>query len=342
MISDALRTSAQVRPHDNNGTHSRSTNKRKLESNSLSKARSENEGHGPERPRRTRTSQAQSFATLDLKKATTSICDHLSRSCASTTDCADPCLGYLECLGVTPSSRLIFYDASKNTFEQKTRPSQAGEARSSDKLLQSLQTLHQLTLAHRLAIPMLQYHDTSWLPLDWSLRDISYFEGITRQQPDVISEKLQSLHLSMQFTGPVSDNSIEEVCQNQNSQHQVSKIDVAQPHQDLKYLYGIQNLPLAKLGVALLEIGCQTDIKSLNLALTPRDLISTKEILLDPPKSISSLGIGYLKILQKCIDCDFSCGNDLRSSDLRDAVYTEVVCGLESQIKVWKKFRGIE
>lgn len=289
-----------------------------------------------------RTSQAQSFATLDLKKATTSICDHLSRSCASKTHCTDPCLGYLERLGVTSSSRLIFYDASKTTFKLKPRHSQAGEARSSYKLLQSLQTLHQLTLAHRLAIAMLQYHDTSWLPLDWSLRDMSYFDGIAQQQPDAIAEKLQSLHLSMQFTGPVSENPIEEVCQNQNSQHQVSKINVTQHNQDPKYLYGIRNLPLAKLGVALLEIGCQTDIKSLNLAPTPHVVISTREILLDPPKSISSLGIGYLKILQKCIDCDFSCGDDLRSSDLRDAVYTDVVCGLESQIKVWKKFRGIE
>jgi hypothetical protein len=29
----------------------------------------------------------------------------------------------------------------------------------------------------------------------------------------------------------------------------------------MKYVYGIRNLPLAKLGVALLEIGCQKEIK---------------------------------------------------------------------------------
>jgi hypothetical protein len=59
-------------------------------------------------------------------------------------------------------------------------------------------------------------------------------------------------------------------------------------------------------------------------------------------ETLANLGHGYLKIIQKCIECDFSCGDHLSNSDLQDAIYTEVIYGLENQIKVRKKFRGID
>jgi hypothetical protein len=300
------------------------TVKRKLKSVHFDTSESENKRPGPENAEEAGKSHAQSFATFDLRAAK-SICDHLSQSCASVSRCADPCLGYLEYLRATPSSRLIFYDASRNVTTQKSEHSQGTEALPISKLLQSLQILHQLTLAHRVAVATLQYSSTSWLAPDWSLQDISYFEGPARQQTDVISNQLKSLHLSTQFSGPTS----------------ADPMKVSHNHQDLKYLYGIRNLPLAKLGVALLEIGCQKDISSLNPCPTPHDVISARKVLLNPLASIANLGNGYLKIVRKCLECDFSCGDDLSNADLRDAVYTDVVCGLESQIQVWMKFRGI-
>jgi hypothetical protein len=144
--------------------------------------------------------QHQSFVTFDLK-ATDSICSHLSQNCTSASSCVDSCLGYLEYLEATLSSRFTFYDASKNTVAQKVVPLAHRKALPINTLLKSLRTFHQLTLAYRLAVATLQYHSTSWLAPDWGLRDISYFDNSTPQSPDELSERLESLHLSTQFSG---------------------------------------------------------------------------------------------------------------------------------------------
>jgi hypothetical protein len=268
--------------------------------------------------------QHQSFVTLDLK-ATDSICSHFSQNCASASSCVDSCLGYLEYLEATLSSRFTFYDASKNAIAQKVLPVADRKALPINTLLRSLRTFHQLTLAYRLAVATLQYHSTSWLAPDWGLGDISYFDNSTPQTPDELSERLESLHLSTQFSG----RALSVVSQ------------ATQDEKDLRCNYGIRNLPLAKLGVALLEIGCQEEINSLSPASAPHDIIRARKVLIDPPLSMQHLGKHYLKIVQKCIDCDFSCGDDLMNEDLRNAVYTDIVCGLEGMTADWKRFLGI-
>jgi hypothetical protein len=107
-------------------------------------------------------------------------------------------------------------------------------------------------------------------------------------------------------------------------------------------VYGIRNLPLAKLGIALLEIGCQTKIGSLASSPMPHDVICARRVLLDPPPAIKYLGERYLKIARKCIECDFSYGDDLTDENVQSAVYTEVVCGLESMLQDLKKFLNIK
>jgi hypothetical protein len=98
-------------------------------------------------------------------------------------------------------------------------------------------------------------------------------------------------------------------------------------------LYGIRNLILAKLGVALLEVGLLKEIGSPEPESTLQDIINARKILLEGPSAQPMLPARYFKIAQKCIDCDFSCGDDLDKEELRSAVYTDVVCGLETMIK---------
>jgi hypothetical protein len=309
-----------------------STAKRKLPSQSSDTAVDHDEtcsklckGKGQKSPTTSSDQASQSFVTLNLK-ATDSICAHLIRNCASASSRADSCLGYLEYLEATLSSRLIFYNASKSTIAHKAQPAADVGALPINNLLQSLRTLHQLTLAHQLAVATLQYHSTSWLAPDWGLQDISYFDNSAIRTPDELSEQLQSLHLSTQFPSTNSSG----VC------------GVAPEHKDLRDDYGIRNLPLAKLGVVLLEVGSQAEINSLSSASAPHDVIRARKVLRDPPSSIQHLGKRYLKIAQKCIDCDFSCGDDLSDENLRSAVYTDVVCGLESMIVDWKRFLDIK
>lgn len=222
------------------------------------------------------------------------------------------------------SFRLVFYDAGRTTAKQSNQQNRKVTLPVSG-LLQRLQTLHQLTLAHKLAIATLQYHSTAWLPGDWCLQNIAYFTDTSESHIDDILKGLQSLHLSTQFPNkPLS-----------------TFTQTKQSPEDLKYIYGVRNLTLAKLGVALIEIGCQKTIGSFGFDPTSHDVISARRILSEQKSSLLMLGPRYLKIVQKCVDCDFSCGDNLNEDGLQSAVYTDVVCGSEDMIKDWKKFLGL-
>lgn len=271
------------------------------------------------------------FAMLDLK-ATTSVCCHLSQACRSAS-CKDVSLGYLETLEAPPSFKFIFYDAGRKNENKITQSTPEIESCSIQAELANFQVLHQLTLAHRLATAVLQYHSTSWLSQDWGLENISYFtdcpfDTTKAHQEENITNSLQTLHLSTQFpqeTSTVKNRSDSDM-------------------EQLKYIFGIRNLTLAKLGVALIEIGTKKELADVDLdssILAPRGIINARKILVNEPLSLAMLGKRYVKMARKCIDCDFSCGDDLASEALQSAVYTDIICELESQIADWKKFIGV-
>lgn len=44
------------------------------------------------------------------------------------------------------------------------------------------------------------------------------------------------------------------------------------------------------------------------------------------------LGPLYQRIVRKRLHCDFAMGSDLKTKELQDAVYSDVICGIESLI----------
>ncbi|KAF1949880.1 hypothetical protein CC80DRAFT_252176 [Byssothecium circinans] len=274
-------------------------------------------------PKTTSDSAGLSFASQNLK-ATQSVCCYLSKACLST-NCKNPCLGYLETQEVPKTFKFIFYGAGQNTETQITNKASRKTSNPINGMLQRLTTLHQLTLAHKLAIAVLQYHSTSWLAPDWDLHDVSCFPGANLLSEADITRTLQSLRLSTQFP-PATSSTLAKKSQDPNQ---------------LKYMYGIRNLTLAKLGVALLEIGFRKDISTLSTEEMPHPVISARKALSEPSSSMAMLGKRYIKMARQCIDCDFSCGEDLNEENLRSAVYTDVVCTLEDMIKDWKRFIGV-
>lgn len=275
---------------------------------------------------------AVTFAMLNLR-STSSVCCHLSNACHSPP-CKDISLGYLEFIEAPQSFRFIFYDAGRNTEANVGKNTPGKDSYSIRVELANLQTLHQLTLAHKLATAVLQYHSTSWLSQDWGLGDISYFTDAVpgtihrpRAAEDQLAQDLQTLHLNAQFP----------------SNSSIARLGPASDPEELSYMYGIRNLTLARLGVALLEIASKTELISSDLDSSlpvPHRIISARKILREEPPSpsLSTLGKRYIKMARKCIDCDFSSGEDLKDEALRSAVYTEVVCALEDMIADWKKF----
>jgi hypothetical protein len=267
------------------------------------------------------TTHAQSFVMLDLK-TTKSVCCHVTKVRSSKSTCQDGCVGYLEVSKARPITRFIFYDASKLATKETSSLSTTQEATPINSLLQRLQILQKIVLAHKLAEAVLQYHSTSWLPHAWTLQDVAYFTNTT--QSDDVSDALNSLHLSNRFPD-----------------HESINVDAKQESLDLKHTYGIRNLTLAKLGVALLEICAQRNITKPSLDRTPHEIIEARKLLDEGHHSIMALGNRYLEIVRKCIHCDFSCDDDLNGEALQSAVYTEVVCALQEMKIRWEKFFGI-
>lgn len=92
--------------------------------------------------------------------------------------------------------------------------------------------------------------------------------------------------------------------------------------EDVQLLYGIRNMTLHCLGVALLELGYWKPLDS-------HDLLAVRRLA----ASRSPLGPKYQEIVQKCLGCDFGLGIDLTKTDLQCALYNDVVCPLESMME---------
>jgi len=269
--------------------------------------------------------QARSFVMLDLK-TTDSVCCHVTRVRSSASECQDSCVGFLEVAKSQPTTRFMFYDASRLATNDVSSCTKRQGALPIHNLVHRFQILQKITLAHKLAEAVLQYHSTSWLPQAWTLQDVAYFTDQSQADANNIAKALDSLHLSNRFPD-----------------HAPLDTEPQQSSLDLKQNFGIRNLTLAKLGVALLEICAQTDITipSPGIPAQTREIIAARKLLDEQHHSTMDLGSRYLGVVRKCLYCDFSCGDDLNGEALQSAVYTEVVCTLQDMKTQWKKVFGL-
>lgn len=88
--------------------------------------------------------------------------------------------------------------------------------------------------------------------------------------------------------------------------------------------YGIRDLTMHSLGVALLQIG-QWDL------LQPNSIAEIRKVA-NLAERDSRLGPRYQKLTQKCLDCDSGLGKDVAQTELQNAVYRDVVCELEDLV----------
>ncbi|KAJ4333401.1 hypothetical protein N0V95_009427 [Ascochyta clinopodiicola] len=177
-----------------------------------------------------------------------------------------------------------------------------------------METDDQLKLAHKTALAMLQYNDTPWLSERWRLGDLNYFGS----KGTFDETAFKSLHLSSQISAPQKQAPIAVNMEGiQGPANAISE----------EMQYGINNVTLFFLGVALLEIAYWKPIED---QMKPSDrnnqIFAARRIASSRP---SSLGPAYQKIAEKCLQCNFGFGTKLESKRLQTAVYNDVVCGLE-------------
>ena len=168
-----------------------------------------------------------------------------------------------------------------------------------------------LRLARTLAVAVLQYHSTPWLRTCWRSEDVYFFgdEVVAVGEPPILT----SPHLNVRVSGPDGHLSRSSTF----------------PQQPLA-----RNPLLFSLGVVLLEIAYSSTLESLQ---RPNDLDEGRKNLYTDffvARRLASLGHSdmggsYHKIVERLVECDFGCGNDLSDLQLQVALYKDVICPLE-------------
>ncbi|RYP47606.1 hypothetical protein DL768_006392 [Monosporascus sp. mg162] len=183
----------------------------------------------------------------------------------------------------------------------------------------ALSVPQQLRLALTIARGMLQLHPTPWWHHYWTLQDLSYFHD-----DDNLAESLSTLHVS---TGLVTrQDSVASGLPDGIASSRKEAESLRDGVKEAQLTYGIRNLTVYSLGVALLQIGYWC-------ALNPNDVVVVRKMA-----SVNSrLGPRYQRLTQKCIECDFGCGSDLGKPELQSAIYTDVVEELESLVGALEK-----
>jgi hypothetical protein len=246
-------------------------------------------------------------STLDLRTANGGLCGHFFETrLKQLANSAESCLGYLE---IERLCKLVFYNAGDPSHNPDDHTLKG--VIHLKKVLAGLDMVRQLRLALKVSKAVLSFHTTPWLPPNWQLQDLAFF-GEAHRDLDSVFEDLRTLH----FTAEIPRGS-------------QRKNDVSATEHE-RNNYNIRNLTLANLGIALLEIGLKKDIKRFQRANEPHDVITARKLA---DGFQTPLGPQYQSIIRKCIHCDFAFGADLKTKELQDAVYSDVVCGIESLIR---------
>jgi hypothetical protein len=247
-----------------------------------------------------------------------SICNYLQQSMCDTS-LEDNFLGYLETPCQMYKHKFYLRDKDPAKYIRPARTQQTTIYSIFDIMRHDpdevLLVENQLKLAHKAALAILQFTDTPWMTQRWRLSDISYFGS--PQIFDVAA--LKTLHLSSQLS-----------MLNQSSSHAVAMEGVSETTVSDEIRYGINNLPLFFLGVALLEIAHWTPLESKMIPRDHDDQVYTARRL---ALGRAPLGPDYQKIVQKCLQCNFGFGTKLNSKSLQTAVYNDVICELDAMIE---------
>ena len=167
----------------------------------------------------------------------------------------------------------------------------------------------QIFLAHSLAKAVLQFHATPWMANEWRLKDFAFFQADNEE----ISQSVQTMHMTAKFQDQTDLN-----CP--TSSPNLDSPDTS----DAQYLYGVPNLILFSLGVALLEIGHKQPLEVYQKDRDPNLTVTARRLAQLP----SALGQKYQLLAQRCLRCDFGHGSELDKEELQIAVYNDVVLPL--------------
>jgi len=185
----------------------------------------------------------------------------------------------------------------------------------------SLPITDQLKIALKMATGVLQYHSTPWLAEDWSLLDVSFF-GVC-DLPFEEQGALNTLHFSMGASDAIPDQI--SAAATTGLGLSTAAATIFTPEQQT--LFGVKNMTLSSLGLALLELGYRQPLQAHRKQQEPHDVITARRLADSRP---TPLGRKYQNIIKKCFKYD----EGLQNPEVQSRVHQDIVCELERMITV--------
>ena len=197
---------------------------------------------------------------------------------------------------------------------------------SGEKASSELPQYQRLSHAKALALAILQFHTTPWLPESWKSDNVFFcgtFEGGSqRRHGDAVP------HLNATLAPAKS-----------------TAMSGSQTTKTLALPAGVvPNLLLFDLGVMLLELAYNAPFQALRQQETLLESANTAVADFTAALRLADevgifLGAGFAAIVKKCLRCDFGCGNSLDNPALQARLYEDVVCKLDRLEEGFRKLQ---
>ncbi|KXJ93852.1 hypothetical protein Micbo1qcDRAFT_220479 [Microdochium bolleyi] len=166
----------------------------------------------------------------------------------------------------------------------------------------------QLCLARDIAVAFLRFYSTPWMGPFVTTQDFSFFKTASSELADYIPY----LHLSSSFA---------------EDSPSMSTDDTDMPDESVisaQLKHGLYSIPLWCLGTILLQIGKWESIPDTH------DVVNIRRI----SAQAYAPGPRFQRLVERCLRCNFSFGDDLSKPRLQQEVHKKVVCELSEMIEI--------
>jgi len=225
---------------------------------------------------------------------------------------AEPCVGFLEKTKTFKhfvyrhSAPVQLVDDSKSISLKQILQINAEEKQERD-------WIEKLQLARLLALGVLRFHNTEWLPESWGSNNVRFIGRDAVSEHEYLLD-LPRLHAQLSNT----------------SSRQIAHLNPSLA----------RNETLFNLGVVLLELGYNAPFESLSQGGS--DNVANFFAARRLGESVhKKLNMTYRRLVEKCLDCNFGVAYKLDDTELQGAVVVQVVNQLDICLKQYQAFNSL-
>lgn len=180
-----------------------------------------------------------------------------------------------------------------------------------------------MSLAHSIADAVLQFYSSPWLPERWESNNIHFF-GIEGPEYNLKLAKFSSLYVTLNFGGESKGKAV--------AGPNRKALGMPTPNASTAHMFDgeVRNERLFCLGIVLLELGYAKPWGLLRSNMMGRPHMREKSdyVVADrlAKELLPQVGLGYSRIIRKCIACDFGLGeSDLNDDELQRKFVEDVI-----------------